>query len=132
MRIDYSAPILIVDDEQVMVSLARQVLSKVGFEEIDHASDGETALRLLRQRKYQLVIADLRMQPLGGLQVLRTIRQDDELKDTRFLLMTASLATEPVMAAKHAGVSAYLLKPFTPEQLRAKLNQVFSQSPGEG
>jgi two-component system, chemotaxis family, chemotaxis protein CheY len=127
MHIDYSAPILIVDDEQVMVALTKKVLSKVGFEQIDHAVDGETALMLLRQKNYRLVIADLRMQPVGGLQILRTIRQDHELKDTRFLLMTASLAPEPVAAAKHGGADAYLLKPFTPRQLRAKLNEVFSR-----
>jgi two-component system, chemotaxis family, chemotaxis protein CheY len=125
MRVDYAAPILIVDDEQIMVRLTKQVLSKVGFDRIDHASDGETALSLLRQHKHKLVIADLRMQPMGGLQILRAIRQDDDLKHTRFLLMTASLAPEPVVAAKYAGADAYLLKPFTPQQLRAKVIEVF-------
>ena len=125
MRVDYSAPVLIVDDEQVMVRLAKQVLGKVGFEHIDHASDGEMALSLLRKHKHKLVIADLRMQPMGGLQILRTIRQEDELKHTRFLLMTASLAPEPVVAAKYAGADSYLLKPFTPQQLRAKVIEVF-------
>jgi two-component system, chemotaxis family, chemotaxis protein CheY len=125
MRVDYSAPILIVDDEQVMVRLTKQVLASLGFEHVDHASDGKTALSLLREQKHKLVIADLRMEPMGGLQILRTIRQDDDLKHTRFLLMTASLAPEPVLAAKFAGADAYLLKPFTPQQLRAKVMQVF-------
>jgi two-component system chemotaxis response regulator CheY len=125
MRVDYSAPILIVDDEQVMVGLTKRVLSKAGFERIDHACDGETALNLLRQQKYALVIADLRMQPISGLQILRTIRQDDELRDIRFVLMTASLEPEPVVAAKYAGADAYLLKPFTPQQLRAKVIEIF-------
>jgi two-component system, chemotaxis family, chemotaxis protein CheY len=108
-----------------MVSLTKQVLSNIGFEQIDHASDGEAALTMLRQKKYQLVIADLRMQPIGGLQLLRTVRQDYELQETRFLLMTASLFPEPVMTAKLAGVDAYLLKPFTPRQLRAKVDEIF-------
>jgi two-component system chemotaxis response regulator CheY len=125
MRVDYSAPILVVDDEQVMVSLTVQVLRRVGFEQIDHACDGEQALSMLRQKKYQLVVADLRMQPVGGLQILRTLRHDYELKDTKFLLMTASLAPGPVAAAKHAGADAYLLKPFTPRQFRAKLSEIF-------
>jgi two-component system, chemotaxis family, chemotaxis protein CheY len=107
------------------VRLTKQVLSKVGFEHIDHAFDGKTALSSLRDQKHKLVIADLRMQPMGGLQMLRSIRQDDNLKHTRFLLMTASLAPEPVVAAKYAGADAYLLKPFTPQQLRAKVMQVF-------
>jgi two-component system, chemotaxis family, chemotaxis protein CheY len=125
MRVDFSAPVLVVDDEMVMVRLTKQVLSKVGFDQIDHACDGEQALGMLRQKKYQLVIADLRMRPVGGLQILRAVRQDDGLKGIRFLLMTASLAPEPVGAAKYSGADAYLLKPFTPRQLRAKLNEIF-------
>jgi two-component system, chemotaxis family, chemotaxis protein CheY len=126
MQVDLSTPILIVDDEQVMVSLAARVLGKIGFEQIDHALDGEQALSMLRRKKYQMVIADLRMQPIGGLQLLRAIRQEDGFSHIRFVLMTASLAPEPIAAAKQAGADAYLLKPFTPRQLRAKLNEIFA------
>jgi two-component system, chemotaxis family, chemotaxis protein CheY len=132
MPIDYSIPILIVDDEQVMVSLVRRVVSKLGFEQIDHAADGDHAWSMLRERKYQLVISDLNMQPMSGLQLLRTIRKDDTLRSTPFLLMTGSSSPGSPLAAKGGGADAYLLKPFTPQQLRAKLNDIFSGQGGLG
>jgi two-component system, chemotaxis family, chemotaxis protein CheY len=128
MAVDYAAPILVIDDEQVMIDLTRRVLGSIGFEQVDHALDGENALSLLRQRKYQLVISDLRMKLVSGLQILRTVRQDPDLRNTPFLLMTASLESDAVKAAKLAGADAYLLKPFTPRQLRAKLNEIFAVS----
>ena len=128
MPVDYAAPVLVIDDEQVMIDLTRRVLGSIGFEQVDHALDGENALSLLRQRKYQLVISDLRMKPVSGLQILRTVRQDPDLCKTPFLLMTASLESDAVKAAKLAGADAYLLKPFTPRQLRAKLNEIFAVS----
>ena len=128
MRVDYSVPVLVIDDEQVMIDLTRRVLGTIGFEQVDHALTGENALDLLRRRKYQLVISDLLMKPISGLQILRTIRQDPDLRNTPFLLMTASLESEAVKAAKLAGADTYLLKPFTPRQLRAKLNEIFAVS----
>jgi two-component system, chemotaxis family, chemotaxis protein CheY len=127
MHTDYSAPVLVIDDQQVMVELTRRVLSRIGFDQIDHARDGATALVMLHRRKYQLVISDLLMTPLNGLEILRTIRADDRLQRTRFLLMTGNVESRAVVAAKQAGADAYLLKPFTPEQLRAKLNEIFSR-----
>jgi len=126
MPIDYSAPILIVDDEAVMVSLVRQIVGKIGFEQIDHAGDGDSALSLLRERKYQLVISDLHMQPMNGLQFLREVRKDENLRSIPFLMMTASSSPRPPLAAKAGGADGYLLKPFTPQQLRAKVNEVLS------
>jgi two-component system, chemotaxis family, chemotaxis protein CheY len=127
MAIDYSLPVLIVDDQQVTLALVKQLVSKIGFEQIDHASDGEQALSMLRSRKYQLVISDLQMQPMNGLQLLHAIRKDDCLKAIPFLMMTVNSTIEPALAAKRGGANAYLLKPFTPEQLRAKINDILSK-----
>jgi two-component system, chemotaxis family, chemotaxis protein CheY len=127
MHIDYSAPILVVDDQQVMVDLTMRVLTRIGFDAVDHARDGQTALDMLRRRKYQLVISDLFMEPISGLEILRTIRADHGLEHTPFLLMTGDVGPGAVIAAKHARADAYLLKPFTPEQLRTKLDEIFSR-----
>jgi two-component system chemotaxis response regulator CheY len=124
MAIDYSGPVLIVDDHQVMVTLVRQVVSNIGFEQIDHAPDGDSALSMLRQRKYQLVISDLHMQPTSGLQLLRAVRQDESLRGIPFLIMTMDSSVRIPLAAKHGGADAFLLKPFSPQQLRAKINDV--------
>lgn len=127
MRVNYTAPILVVDDQSIMVDLTRRILSRLGFEEIDHESDGENALVRLRSRQYQLVICDMHMQPITGLQLLRSVRQDVTLRGTRFLLMTGSVEPATVKAARLAGADAYLLKPFTPEQLKGKVEGIFSR-----
>ena len=124
--IDQAEPLLVVDDQKMMVELARRVLSRLGFENIDDASDGYQALTLLREKKHKLVISDLRMAAMGGIQLLKAVRADDQLKNTPFILMTGSLDVPNVRAAKHAGTDAYLLKPFTQDQLKAKLLEVLS------
>ena len=124
--IDQAEPLLVVDDQKMMVELARRVLSRLGFENIDDASDGYQALTLLREKKHKLVISDLHMAAMGGIQLLKAVRADDQLKDTPFILMTGSLDVPNVLAAKYAGTDAYLLKPFTQEQLKAKLLEVLS------
>jgi two-component system chemotaxis response regulator CheY len=116
----------VVDDQKTMVELTRRVLSRLGFENIDDASDGYQALALLREKKHKLVISDLRMAAMGGIQLLKTVRADDQLKNTPFILMTGSLDVPNVLAARYAGTDAYLLKPFTQEQLKAKLLEVLS------
>ena len=118
--------ILVVDDQKMMLELTRRVLSRLGFENIDEASDGYQALRLLREKKHKLVLSDLHMAAMGGIQLLKAVRADDELKNTPFILMTGSVGVPNVVVAKYAGIDAYLLKPFTQEQLKAKLLEVLS------
>jgi two-component system chemotaxis response regulator CheY len=127
MAIDYSVPVLVVDDEQVMIAVVKQLVSNVGFEQVDHAYDGKKALSMLHQRRYQLVISDLHMKPMDGLQLLRAIRKDDALKTTPVVLMTMDSSVAAALATKRGGADAYLLKPFTPHQLRAKVNEVLSR-----
>ena len=124
--IDQAEPLLVVDDQKTMVELTRRVLSRLGFENIDDASDGYQALTLLREKKHKLVISDLSMAAMGGIQFLKAVRADDQLKTTPFILMTGSLDVPNVLAARYAGTDAYLLKPFTQDQLKAKLLEVLS------
>jgi two-component system, chemotaxis family, chemotaxis protein CheY len=125
--IDHAEPLLVVDDQKTMVELTRRVLSRMGFENIDDAADGYQALTLLREKKHKVVISDLRMAAMGGIQFLKAIRADDQLKNTPFILMTGSLEVPNVLAARYAGTDAYLLKPFTQDQLKAKLLEVLSK-----
>ena len=119
-------PVLVVDDEMMMADLARRMLARLGFENIDHATDGYQGLTMLRETKHKLVMSDLHMEAMGGIQLLRAIRADDELKKTPFILMTGSVRVPNVLAARYAGTDAYLLKPFTQEQLKAKLLEVLT------
>jgi two-component system chemotaxis response regulator CheY len=124
MPLDIAVPILIVDDHKMMVDLIREIAKSLGFEEVDYALDGTDALALLREKVYGLVISDLQMEPMGGLQLLRAVRADEKLRRIPFIMTSASMEAPHVVAAKHAGVDAYLLKPFTPTQLKAKLDAV--------
>jgi two-component system, chemotaxis family, chemotaxis protein CheY len=74
-----------------MVELTRRLLARLGFENVDHTSNGYQALRMLREGKYKVVISDLHMDVMGGIQLLKAIRADDQLKTIRFLLMTGSV-----------------------------------------
>ena len=78
------------------------------------------------RKSSKLVMSDLHMEAMGGIRLLRAIRADDELKKTPFILMTGSVGVPNVLAARYAGTDAYLLKPFTQEQLKAKLLEVLT------
>jgi two-component system chemotaxis response regulator CheY len=121
---DFSKSILIVDDHQVMVDLIMRYVRKIGFTDVDYTVDGMKALSMLRQKRYALVISDLQMEPLGGLQLLRSVRADEELRQVRFLMATGDVEAANVTAAKKLGVDSYLLKPFTRTQLEAKLHEI--------
>jgi two-component system chemotaxis response regulator CheY len=125
MAVDYAMPVLVVDDYNTMVRIIRNLLRQLGFETVDEASDGTAALVKMRQRKYGLVISDWNMQPMTGYDLLREVRSDPELVDTPFIMVTAESKTENVIAAKKAGVSNYIVKPFNAQTLRNKIEAVF-------
>jgi two-component system chemotaxis response regulator CheY len=112
---------LVVDDQPMLTELIAVMLRRIGFTAIDTASDVETAWSLLRQGSYGLIVSDLHMQPMSGLHLLERVRGDADLRHTPFLMTTASLNTASAVAARDAGVNTYLLKPFTPDLLRAKV-----------
>jgi two-component system chemotaxis response regulator CheY len=113
MALQHSTPVLIVDDERTMVDLMATILRKLRFETVDFATDGASALDRMQAKPYGLVISEMNMKPMGGLALLRAVRAGQMLRDTIFILTSASLSPENVIAAKRAGVDNYLLKPFT-------------------
>lgn len=124
MAIDKSQPILIVDDYAPMLTIIRTLLRQLGFDAVDEASDGTMALEMLRRRRYGLVISDWNMRPMNGHELLRRIRADDALEDLPFLMVTAESDTENVIAAREAGVSGYLMKPFGIADFQAKIGSI--------
>jgi two-component system chemotaxis response regulator CheY len=125
MAVDYAMPVLVVDDYNTMVRIIRNLLRQLGFESIDDASDGVAALAKMRTRKYGLVISDWNMEPMSGYDLLREVRSDPELAQMPFIMVTAESKTENVIAAKKAGVSNYIVKPFNAQTLRNKIEAVF-------
>ncbi|PJK27796.1 response regulator [Minwuia thermotolerans] len=126
MRIDQNMPILIVDDYLQMLRIIGNLLRQIGFTNIDTAMDGAAALRKLRENDYGLIISDWNMEPITGYQLLEEIRADEELHDLPFIMVTAESKTEHVIAAKQAGVNNYIVKPFTAQTLKEKMELVFS------
>ncbi len=124
MAVDKNIPILIVDDYKTMLRIIRNLLNQLSFGNVEEASDGNTALQKMRSNPVNLVISDWNMEPMTGLQLLREVRADANLKDTPFIMITAESKTENVIAAKEAGVSNYIVKPFNAETLRTKLISV--------
>ena len=127
MAVDRSLPILIVDDYRTMLRIVRNLLHQLGFISIDEAMDGGTALARMRERSYGLVISDWNMQPVTGLELLREMRADPQLQATPFIMVTAESKTENVIAARDAGVSNYIVKPFNAETLSAKIAGVLGE-----
>jgi two-component system, chemotaxis family, chemotaxis protein CheY len=124
MSVDTNMPILIVDDYKTMLRIIRNLLKQLGFNNVDEAVDGSSALQKLRQREYGLVISDWNMEPMTGLQLLKEVRKDSHLASTPFIMITAESKTENVIAAKEAGVSNYIVKPFNAATLKTKLQSV--------
>lgn len=122
---DKNMPILIVDDYKTMLRIIRNLLKQLGFDNVDEATDGSTALQRLRDKSYGLVISDWNMEPMTGLQLLKEVRADGRLKHIPFVMVTAESKTENVVAAKEAGVTNYIVKPFNAETLKQKLVAVF-------
>jgi len=127
MAVDHSMPILVVDDYNTMVRIIRNLLKQLGFQDVDDASDGATALSKLRAKKYGLVISDWNMEPMTGYDLLKQVRADPVLGKTRFIMVTAESKTENVIAAKQAGVDNYIVKPFNAETLQHKIQAVFAE-----
>ena len=126
MAVDLSMPILVVDDYNTMIRIIRNLLRQLGFENIDDAPDGAAALDKMRRRRYGLVISDWNMEPMTGYELLREIRKDPKLAGTPFIMVTAESKTDNVIAAKKAGVSNYIVKPFNAQTLKTKIETVFA------
>lgn len=125
MSVNKLMPILIVDDYKTMLRIVRGLLNQIGFTNIDEASDGTAAYQIIQKKPYGLVISDWNMEPMSGYELLKKIRADEKTKLLPFIMVTAESKTDNVIAAKQAGVSNYIVKPFNAETLKQKIEAVF-------
>ena len=128
MAMDKTTNVLIVDDYKTMLRIIRNLLKQLEFDNVEEATDGQEALAKLRAGQFGLVISDWNMQPMTGLDLLKEVRADARLRDTPFIMITAESKTENVVAAKQAGVSNYIVKPFNAETLRDKIEKVMAHA----
>lgn len=127
MAVDLGMKVLIVDDYPTMLKVLRSLLRQLKFTDITEASNAKDALAMLRQDGFSLVISDWNMEPMSGYELLQEVRADETLKDLPFIPVTAESTTEKVIAAKQAGVSNYIIKPYTAETLKTKLVSVLGE-----
>jgi two-component system, chemotaxis family, chemotaxis protein CheY len=125
MAIDTSIRVLVVDDFATMRRIVKGVLKQLGFSDIVEAEDGDLALKALQKEKVGLIVSDWNMPNMTGLDLLKAVRGDNNLKGIPFLMVTAEGQKENVVQAVQAGVSNYIVKPFTPETFSAKLEKIF-------
>ena len=127
MSADKNMKVLIVDDYKTMLRIIRNLLKQIGFENVEEATDGSSALKMLQGGGFDLIISDWNMEPMTGLQLLKEVRADEKLAKTPFIMVTAESKTENVIAAKEQGVDNYIVKPFNAETLKGKLSSVVGE-----
>lgn len=126
---DLKLKVLVVDDFPTMRRIVKNLLKQLGFENIDEAEDGNMALSKMKSGNYGLVVSDWNMPNMEGIELLRSVRADDTLKETPFLMVTAEAEKEKVIEAIKAGVDNYIVKPFTAEILKEKLEKIADKRP---
>lgn len=122
---DVNMNVLIVDDFATMRRILKNILRQLGFTNISEADDGKTALQALKKEKYDLILSDWNMPGMPGIELLKAVRSDDELKNIPFLMVTAEAEKENIVEAVKLGVSNYIVKPFTAETMSEKLGKIF-------
>jgi two-component system chemotaxis response regulator CheY len=121
---DVNIKVLVVDDFATMRRIIKNVLKQIGFTKILEADDGTTALEVLKENKVDLIISDWNMPNMTGLDLLKTVRGEKSTQSIPFLMVTAEAQKDNVIQAVQAGVSNYLVKPFTADAIKEKLTQI--------
>ncbi len=123
--LDLKMKVLVVDDFSTMRRIVKNILKQIGYSDIDEAEDGNSALARLRQGGYGLVVSDWNMPNMTGLDLLKAIRADNALSKMPVLMVTAEAKKENVLDAIKAGVDNYVVKPFTADVLKEKIEKIF-------
>lgn len=119
--------ILIVDDFSTMRRITKNLLRELGFNNTHEADDGLTALPMLQSGNFDFLITDWNMPGMEGLELLKIVRKDPNLKTTPVLMVTAESKRELIMEAAKSGVNGYIVKPFTAATLQEKIGKIFSR-----
>ena len=125
MAADPNMKILVVDDMVTMRRIVKNILKQLGFANVEEAENGQEALQKLRADSYGFVVSDWNMPVMTGIDMLRAIRADEKLKTTPVLMVTAEAQQSNLVEAVQAGVSNYIVKPFTAETLQEKITKIF-------
>ncbi len=119
--------ILVVDDFSTMRRIIKNLLRDLGFTNVEEADDGNTALPMLKTGKFDFLITDWNMPGMTGIDLLRAVRADPNLKTLPVLMVTAEAKRDQIVAAAQAGVNGYVVKPFTAAVLKEKIEKIFER-----
>ncbi len=125
MPADLNMKVLVVDDMSTMRRIVKNIMKQLGFNNLEEAENGQDALTKLKGEPYGFVVSDWNMPVMMGIDLLRAIRADEKLKHLPVLMVTAEAQKENLMEAIQAGVSNYIVKPFTAETMQEKINKIF-------
>ncbi len=126
MPLSPDSKILVVDDFATMRRIIKNILKQLGYTDVDEADDGNSAMGKLKAGKFDFVITDWNMPNMNGLELIQAIRADEALKATPILMVTAEAMKENIITAVKAGVNNYVVKPFTAEVMKEKIDKIFS------
>ncbi len=115
---------LVVDDYSTMRRIVKNLLHDLGYANVAEADDGKTALPLLENGSFDFLITDWNMPEMPGLDLLKAVRQSEKLKKLPVLMLTAEAKREQIVEAAQAGVSGYVIKPFTAVTLKEKIDKI--------
>jgi len=128
--LDPEMKILIVDDFSTMRRIIKNLLRDLGFTNTSEADDGLTALPMLQQGNFDFLVTDWNMPGMEGIELLKRVRADENLKTMPVLLVTAEAKKEQIVEAAQAGVNGYIVKPFTSGTLKEKIDKIFERIEG--
>ncbi|HLT05576.1 MAG TPA: chemotaxis response regulator CheY [Pseudomonas sp.] len=122
--------ILIVDDFSTMRRIIKNLLRDLGFTNTSEADDGLTALPMLQSGNFDFLVTDWNMPGMNGIDLLRAVRADERLKNLPVLMVTAEAKRDQIIEAAQAGVNGYVVKPFTAQGLKDKIEKIFERVGG--
>lgn len=120
--------ILIVDDFSTMRRIIRTLLLDLGFTNCREADNGDTALSMLMSGAFDFLVTEWDMPGMTGLELLKSVRRDESLCEMPVLMVTAEAKRRQIIEAADAGVNGYIVKPFTAQILREKIENIFEAS----
>jgi two-component system chemotaxis response regulator CheY len=115
---------LVVDDFSTMRRIIKNLLHDLGYPNVTEADDGKTALPMLQAGSFDFLISDWNMPGMSGLDLIKAVRADAKLAKLPVLMLTAEAKREQIIEAAQAGVNGYVIKPFTAETLKEKLDKI--------
>jgi two-component system chemotaxis response regulator CheY len=119
--------ILIVDDFSTMRRIIKNLLRDLGYSNTQEADDGNTALPMLKGGSFDFLVTDWNMPGMQGIDLLKAVRADAELAKLPVLMVTAEQKREQIVEAAQAGVNGYIVKPFTAQTLKEKIDKIFER-----